>query len=73
MKAQARFAEPATPEVRELLERRAERLREKPRSSTEEESLLWVAEFPIGEESYALPLDPGWYPIDQDHARLSHA
>jgi len=57
MKAQARFAEPATPEVRELLERRAERLREKPRSSTEEESLLWVAEFPIGEESYALPLE----------------
>ena len=24
-------------------------------------------------QSYALPLDPGWYPIDQDHARLSHA
>jgi hypothetical protein len=24
-------------------------------------------------QNYALPLHPGWYPINQDHARLSHA
>ena len=56
MKAQPRIPGPTAPELRELLERRAQRLREKPRAS-EEESVLWVAEFPIGEESYALPLE----------------
>ena len=56
MKAQPRIPGPTAPELRELLERRAQRLSEKPRAS-EEESVLWVAEFPIGEESYALPLE----------------
>jgi chemotaxis signal transduction protein len=56
MKVQRRRREELTAEQRELLERRAQRLREKPRS-TDQESVLWAAEFPIGEESYALPLD----------------
>jgi chemotaxis signal transduction protein len=46
---------PATPETVELLKKRAERLR-RPRVSAEEEAVLWVAEFPLGEETYALPL-----------------
>ncbi len=41
---------------RELLERRAQRVRDRPQSA-EEESVLWVAEFPVGEDSYAIPLD----------------
>ena len=36
--------------------KRAERIRRKP-SEAEDENLLWVAEFPVGEETYALPLD----------------
>jgi hypothetical protein len=24
-------------------------------------------------QNYALPLHPGWYPIDHDYARLPHA
>lgn len=40
---------------RDLLERRAQRVRERPRIA-DEESVLWVAEFPVGEESYAIPL-----------------
>src|SRR5437588_11111839 len=56
MKLEPRFPDDVSQEDRELLERRAARLREKPRAS-EEESVLWVAEFPIGEESYALPLE----------------
>src|SRR2546426_11888895 len=56
MKLERRFPDDVTQEDRELLERRAARLREKPRES-EEESVLWAAEFPVGEDSYALPLD----------------
>ena len=56
MKLEPRFPEEVTREERELLERRAARLRDKPRVA-EEESVLWAAEFPIGEESYALPLE----------------
>jgi purine-binding chemotaxis protein CheW len=56
MKAASRFPDQVPAALRELLDRRAERLREKPRGS-EEESQLWVAEFPVGEESYALPLE----------------
>jgi len=43
-------------ELNEILERRANRVREKP-VDTDEESVLWVAEFPVGEETYAIPLD----------------
>lgn len=43
-------------EALEILQRRAERIRLRPDSS-EDESVLWVAEFPVGEENYAIPLD----------------
>src|SRR5437764_14700105 len=56
MKVEPRFPDDRTLEERDLLERRAARLREKPRA-TEEESVLWAAEFPVGEDSYALPLE----------------
>jgi purine-binding chemotaxis protein CheW len=48
---QPAFAE----ELNQLLERRAARVREK--STEVEEEFLWVAEFPVGEETYAIPLD----------------
>jgi purine-binding chemotaxis protein CheW len=53
-------AAPAAPDLlpqdlRDLLERRAARLRA-PAPSPEEEQLFWVAEFPLGEERWALPL-----------------
>ena len=41
---------------RDLLERRAQRVRERPQGLSEE-SVLWVAEFPVGEETYAIPLE----------------
>jgi len=40
----------------ELLQRRADRVRTR-KASSDEESLMMVAEFPVGEELYALPLD----------------
>ncbi len=43
-------------ELNEILERRAGRVREKP-ADADEESVLWVAEFPVGEETYAIQLD----------------
>src|SRR3954468_7268056 len=57
MKVQARektngFA----PELEQLLARRAERIRRKPVDGGDE-NLLWVAEFPVGEETYAVALD----------------
>src|SRR5436853_6665900 len=56
MKLRARELDGFTPEVEELLVRRAERVRRKP-AETDEENVLWVAEFPVGEDSYALPLE----------------
>jgi chemotaxis signal transduction protein len=56
MKITPRVPENVTEQQLELLERRAARLREKPPSESEE-AVLWAAEFPIGEESYALPLE----------------
>jgi purine-binding chemotaxis protein CheW len=56
MKITPRFEEPLTQEQVDLLERRAARLREKPAAESDE-AVLWAAEFPIGDESYALPLD----------------
>ena len=55
MKTQPRHEEFA-PELNALLEKRAARVRGK-RVDLEDETVLWVAEFPIGEESYAIPLD----------------
>ncbi len=55
MKTASRAPESVSDEVKALLERRAERARARPR--LEEESLLWMAEFPVGEEQYALPLE----------------
>ncbi|MET0405230.1 MAG: chemotaxis protein CheW [Cystobacter sp.] len=43
-------------EVRALLDERASRLRGRSDTSTDE-SVLMVAEFPLGEERYAIPLD----------------
>jgi purine-binding chemotaxis protein CheW len=44
-------------ELRVLLERRAERLRELEQTEANREEVVhWVAEFPLGEERYALPL-----------------
>jgi len=56
MKPEPRLPEPITQQQLELLERRAARLREKPPTAGEE-AVLWAAAFPIGEESYALPLE----------------
>ncbi len=48
---------PALPkDQNEILERRAERARQRP-AQDEESSIAWVAEFPIGEERYAIPLE----------------
>ncbi len=44
------------PEVRALLDERASRLRGRV-AGTADESLVMVAEFPLGEERYALPLE----------------
>jgi chemotaxis signal transduction protein len=55
MKPLSRGPEVASPEIQQLLERRAERARVRPR--IEDEALLWLAEFPIGEEQYAIPLE----------------
>lgn len=55
MKITPRVPEAATEQQLELLERRAARLREKPPADADE-AVLWAAEFPIGEESHALPL-----------------
>src|SRR5712691_5627605 len=55
MKPVARGPEPVAAEVKALLDRRAERARARPR--LEEETVLWMAEFPIGEEQYAIPLE----------------
>src|SRR3954471_7413712 len=57
MKLSTRTRETFSEEARVLLERRAERLREKPRDGADEEAVLWAAEFPVGEDTYALPLD----------------
>ncbi|MCA1827350.1 MAG: chemotaxis protein CheW [Myxococcales bacterium] len=56
MKPQPRHDEPFAPELNALLEKRAARVREK-LVDAEEESVLWVAEFPVGEDTYAIPLD----------------
>lgn len=56
MKLQPRETNGFAPELNELLLRRAERARRKP-DSADEENVLWVAEFPIGEEMYAVSLD----------------
>jgi purine-binding chemotaxis protein CheW len=56
VKAELRETPAFAAELNELLQRRAERVREKPKDA-ESEDLLWVAEFPVGEDAYALPLD----------------
>ncbi|MGZ6126341.1 MAG: chemotaxis protein CheW [Myxococcales bacterium] len=56
MRVQAREAAGFAPELNDLLVRRAERARQKP-AATEEENVLWVAEFPVGDETYAVSLD----------------
>src|SRR5438309_11274105 len=56
MKITPRVPEAMTEQQLELLERRAARLREKAPADVDE-PVLWAAEFHIGEESYALPLE----------------
>lgn len=55
MKPTSRAPAPAPAELRELLRRRAERLRA-PAPQQDETELLWAGEFAVGEEHYALPL-----------------
>ena len=50
-----RMPEEPDAKTRQVLERRAERLRA-PVAATQEDRVEWVAEFPVGEERYALPL-----------------
>jgi len=57
MKISARIPETFSEQARALLERRAERLREKASDGADDEAVLWAAEFRVGEDSYALPLD----------------
>jgi len=49
-------AEPSMEEIQAILDRRAARLRVR-RESNEEEAQIGVAEFPIGEDRYAIPLE----------------
>jgi chemotaxis signal transduction protein len=56
VKLDRRMPEEMSDEVRRLLDRRAERLRA-PAPHASEETVLWAAEFPVGEESYAVPLE----------------
>ncbi|MBJ6759625.1 chemotaxis protein CheW [Myxococcaceae bacterium JPH2] len=57
MKVTPRMVEEAQEaEARDLLARRAARLRERG-ENTVEEAVHWIAEFPLGEERYALPLE----------------
>ena len=56
MRMSPRQTDALAPELDELLVRRAERARQKP-VDIDEEDVLWVAEFPVGEETYAIPLE----------------
>lgn len=56
MRISPRTKEKTTPEVQALLARRAERMRAQP-LATQEEAVLWVAEFPMGEDRYAISLE----------------
>lgn len=56
MKPTPRTPEPTPQELRELLERRADRLRA-PAAQAEDAVVLWAGEFSVGEDRYALPLD----------------
>lgn len=47
--------EPVDPSVQRLLEQRAALLRQKPQG-LEQEAVVWVAEFRVGEETCAIPL-----------------
>jgi len=48
--------EPPTAQVRELLAERAQVIRDKPPTAEGDEALFWLAEFPLGDEHYAVPL-----------------
>jgi chemotaxis signal transduction protein len=56
MKSAPRFEEPLGEELQALLDRRALRLRDR-RVEVDDEKVIWAAEFPVGEERYAIPLD----------------
>jgi len=45
-----------TADEREILEVRRDRLRQRPEAAADEEATFWVAEFPVGDERYAVPL-----------------
>lgn len=55
-KTKARAPRQLTGDEREILEIRKERLRQRPEGPVEEEAIFWVAEFPVGDERYAVPL-----------------
>ena len=56
MRLQAREEAGFAPELNELLQKRAERARRKP-VEVDEENVLWLAEFPVGEETCAISLE----------------
>ena len=43
-------------DAQQLLAKRAERVKSASQNTTEDEAILWVAEFAIGEDTYAIPL-----------------
>jgi chemotaxis signal transduction protein len=45
-----------TQDEREILEVRRDRLRHKPEAAADEGAIFWVAEFPVGDDRYAVPL-----------------
>ena len=54
--ARSRMPRGLTDEEREVLEIRRERLRQRPEQPADEEASVWVAEFPVGDERYAILL-----------------
>ncbi len=56
MNVRRRAPAEVAPDVREILRVRAERLRAAPRED-DEGTTLWVAEFPVGGDRFALPLE----------------
>ena len=56
MKLERRETNGFAQELNELLIRRAARIKHKPPEAVDD-NLLWVAEFPVGEDTYAIQLD----------------
>jgi purine-binding chemotaxis protein CheW len=55
-KAKTRASRALTQDELEIQEVRRERLRQRPETLAEDEVIFWVAEFPVGDGRYAVPL-----------------